>query len=342
MLRNVKQLQSMINDLLEVTRMQAGKLTIEVQSTSIADAIGYAVNTLQGAADAKGVNLSADAGGELALLPFVCADPTRLRQILIILLDNAIKFSPTTGVVKVRARISAGSPGSLRLEVSDTGCGISPHLTERIFERLFQAGDPASAGRKGLGLGLYICKDLVTRQGGRIWVESASSRGSVFCVTLPVFSLPDMVDSIVRKARRKDSSLSFVVAELGSRTGWISDEVRTENSQGVRDLLQRCLHSDLDVLLPKISSTGAAELYFIVAVTDQIGAEAIIARIQRRMVRSEYVQQAGLNLSTSSQLLDALDGDADESMDVSVAKMSGQIQELIDFALTSRKMAHAD
>jgi signal transduction histidine kinase len=341
-LRNVKQLQSMINDLLEVTRMQAGKLTIEVQSTSIADAIGYAVNTLQGAADAKGVNLSADAGSELALLPFVCADPTRLRQILIILLDNAIKFSPTSGVVKVRARISEGDPGSLRLEVSDTGCGISPHLTERIFERLFQAADPASAGRKGLGLGLYICKDLVTRQGGRIWVESASRQGSVFCVTLPVFSLPDMVDSIVRKARRKDSSLSLVVAEIGSRTGWISDEVRTENSQGVRDLLQRCLHSDLDVLLPKISSTGAAELYFIVAVTDQIGADAIIARIQRRMVRSEYVQQAGLILSTSCQLLEAPDDDADESMDVSVAKMSGQIQELIDFALTSRKMVHAD
>jgi hypothetical protein len=151
-----------------------------------------------------------------------------------------------------------------------------------------------------------------------------------------------MVDSIVRKARRNDGSLSFVVTEIGSRTGWNSDEVRTENSQGVRDLLQRCLHSDLDVLLPKISSTGAAELYFIVAVTDQIGAEAIIARIQRRMGRSEYVQQAGLIVSTSCQLLDAPDTDAADLPDVSVAKMSGKIQELIDFALTSRKMAHAN
>jgi signal transduction histidine kinase len=189
-LRNVKQLQSMINDLLEVTRMQAGKLTIEVQSTSIADAIGYAVNTLQGAADAKGVNLSADAGSELALLPFVCADPTRLRQILIILLDNAIKFTPTNGVVKVRARIPKASPGSLRLEVSDTGCGISPHLTERIFERLFQAADPASAGRKGLGLGLYICKDLVTRQGGRIWVENAPHKAPSSVSRCPCFPYP--------------------------------------------------------------------------------------------------------------------------------------------------------
>src|SRR6202030_315316 len=89
-LRNVKQLQSMINDLLEVTRMQAGKLAIELQSTPIEDAIGYAVNTLQGAADAKGINLSAVAGSSSLPLPPVCADPIRVRQVLIILLDNAI------------------------------------------------------------------------------------------------------------------------------------------------------------------------------------------------------------------------------------------------------------
>src|ERR1700732_237905 len=80
-LRNVKQLQSMINDLLEVTRMQAGKLAIELQSTPVADAIGYAVNTLQGAADAKMIELSADIDSALPLPP-VCADPMRVRQIL--------------------------------------------------------------------------------------------------------------------------------------------------------------------------------------------------------------------------------------------------------------------
>jgi signal transduction histidine kinase len=340
-LRNVKQLQAMIDDLLEVTRMQAGKLTIELQSTAIADAVGYAVSTLQRAADAKGINLSADAGSESQPLPPVCADPTRLRQILIILVDNAIKFTPPNGVVKVRVRMPEGDSGLLLLEVSDTGCGISPHLTERIFERLFQATDPAAAGRKGLGLGLYICKELVTRQGGRIWVEAAPLQGANFCVTLPVFSLPDMVDSIVRKARQKDSSISLVVTQIDSRTGWHSDEARAEQSQGVRDLLLRCLHSDLDVLLPKIGSAGAAELFFILAVTDQIGGDAIVRRIRRRMDRSEYVQQAGLTVAASCRLLDARDTDATESTEDSVAKMSGQIQELIGSELTSRKMANA-
>jgi signal transduction histidine kinase len=338
-LRNVKQLQSMINDLLEVTRMQAGKLAIELQSTPIADAIGYAVNTLQGLADAKGINLSADPG---AALPALCADPMRLRQILIILLDNAIKFTPANGIVRVRAGISEGDPEMVRLDVSDTGCGISPHLTERIFERLFQAADPATAGRMGLGLGLYICKELVTRQGGRIWVEKAPVQGAMFCITLPVFSLPNMIDAAVRQARRTASQISFVTIQVDCRTGWPSADLRAENSQGVRDLLQQCLHSDRDVLLPKIGSAGAAEVFFVVAVTDQIGAEAIIKRVRRRMARSEYLQHAGLTVSTSCRSLDAIDTGAAESIDDSVAKISGQLQGLIDSELISRQVANAD
>jgi signal transduction histidine kinase len=88
-LRNVKQLQSMINDLLEVTRVQAGKLLIELQSTSVSDAIVYTINTLQGAATAKGITLSSEMAPGL---PLACADPTRIRQVLVILVDNAVKF----------------------------------------------------------------------------------------------------------------------------------------------------------------------------------------------------------------------------------------------------------
>jgi signal transduction histidine kinase len=335
-LKNVHQLQSMIDDLLEVTRMQAGKLTIELQSTPIADAIAYAVATLQGAADVKGITLSADAGIESAPLPPACADPMRLRQILIILVDNALKFTPPNGVVTVRCRTSEENPGWLLLEVSDTGCGVSPHLTERIFERLYQGMEPATAGRKGLGLGLYICKELVGRQGGRIWVENKPLGGAIFCVTLPVFSLPDMVVSVVRKAKHKDSPLSFIVTEISARGGWLSNEARISHSQGIRELLLRCLHSDLDILLPRFGSAGATELFFILAVTDEIGGEAIIRRIRRRMDRSDYVQQAGLSVTSSYRSLGSVDADAIETLDGAVTKMSGQIQELVTYEFTSR------
>jgi hypothetical protein len=151
-----------------------------------------------------------------------------------------------------------------------------------------------------------------------------------------------MIDAVVRKARRTASRVSFVVIQVDPRTGWSSDELRAELSLGVRDLLLRCLHSDLDVLLPKIGSAGAAEIFFIVAVTDEIGGEAIIKRIRRRMGRSEYVKDADLTVSTSYRLLDAIDMHEIESMDDSVAKMSGQIQDLINTELTSRRVANAD
>jgi hypothetical protein len=182
----------------------------------------------------------------------------------------------------------------------------------------------------------------VLRQGGRIWVEQPNAQGTVFCITLPVFSLPDMVDSVVQRARRVASPVSFVAIRVDSRAGWSSDEVRAENSQSVRDLLLRCLHSDLDVLLPKIGSAGAAEIFFILAITDQLGGQAIVKRIRRRMGRSEYFQQAGLTVATSYRLLEAIDSDTAESVDQSVAQVSAQIQECIDSELTSRKVTNAD
>ena len=332
-LRNVKQLQSMINDLLEVTRMQAGKLQIELQCTSVSDAIVYTVNTLQTAATAKGIILTSEIELEL---PSACADPTRIRQILIILVDNAIKFTPATGAVKIQARVSRENPNLLVLEVSDSGFGISPDMTERIFERLFQTPDPASAGRKGLGLGLFICKELVTRQGGEIWARSAPGQGTVFSVTLPVFSLPNLIAPSLKRERLTEGPITLVVTEIGSQTGWLSHEVRAEQSQRVRDILQQCLHSDLDLLFPKMGLAGATELFFILAITDEIGGEAISKRIQERLGGCEQLQQAGLTNSTSYHSLEAIKRDASESMKDFVEKVATQIQELMDEEISSR------
>jgi len=334
-LRNVKQLQSMINDLLEVTRVQAGKLAIELQCTSVADAIVYAVNTLAGAAAAKGITLSSEM---VRPLPSICADPTRIRQVLIILIDNAIKFTPANGVVKVAARLTAEDPNFLVLEVSDSGCGISPEMTERIFERLFQVADPALAGRKGLGLGLYICKELVTRQGGQIRARSAPGAGAVFSVTFPVFSLASLIAPVLRTESRMESPVALVITQIGSQTGWLSD---AENSHWIRALLQQCLHSDQGVLLPKMGSAGAAELFFILAGTDGIGAEAITRRIRKRLDGYESTEQAGLTVSTSYRSLKGIKRNASESMESFLEKAAATIQGLINEEISSRILANA-
>ena len=160
---------------------------LELQPTSLSDAIADTVETLQWAATAKGITLSSEVDRRL---PLVCADPTRMRQILIILVENAIKFTPAIGAVKIQARLLERDPGLLLIEVSDSGLGISPDVLERIFERLFQAPIPAFAARRGLGLGLYICKDLVNRQGGEIWATSnPGSRRRLFRYRAYFFSI---------------------------------------------------------------------------------------------------------------------------------------------------------
>jgi signal transduction histidine kinase len=185
-LKNIRQLQSMIDDLLEVTRLETGKLTVEPERVSVMIAVTDTFNTLKGSARAKGVTLSYDLAPNL---PSVNADPTRLRQILIILLDNAIKFTPEGGSVTVKALPLHADTRLLLLEVSDTGVGINPAITENIFERLYQVSERTEGSRKGLGLGLYICKELVMRQGGTIWAKRRAHKGSTFSFTLPIFSL---------------------------------------------------------------------------------------------------------------------------------------------------------
>jgi signal transduction histidine kinase len=187
-LRNVRQLQAMIEDLLEVTQVQEGKLIIELEPVSLYAAIEYAVDTRKNAAKEKEIAVSVQCSAEL---PMTYANATRVRQILTILLDNALKFTPMGGLVNVEAGIHQKNEDFLLVKVSDTGCGISPETVERIFGHLYQVSDlvieSCRAGRKGLGLSLQIAKELVTRLGGEIWVTSELQNGSHFFFTLPVF-----------------------------------------------------------------------------------------------------------------------------------------------------------
>jgi hypothetical protein len=214
-------------------------------------------------------------------------------------------------------------------------------MTERIFERLFQASDLAVAGRKGLGLGLYICKELVTRQGGQIWAKSVPGKGSVFSVTLPIFSLSNLIAPALRRDGHTEDPITLVVTEIGSRIGWLSEEVRAEISAPVRDLLRRSLYSDLDVLLPKTGFAGAAELFFIVAITDGLGGEAIAKRIRKQLDGCEPIKQAGLIFSTSYQSLEPIEQKASESMEDFLEKVAGKIQERMNDEISSRVVEHA-
>lgn len=182
-LMNIEQLKSMINDLLDSTRLQTGKLRVEVEEVHVLEVVKYAVNTLRQAAHAKSIDLLSQVPLDVSTAR---ADPMRMSQTLIILIDNALKFTPSGGTVEVSVGPFEKDREFLLVQVRDTGCGISPELTANVFERLYQVNNPLQAARTGLGLGLHIAKELVRRQGGEIWVESTQGVGSTFCFTVPV------------------------------------------------------------------------------------------------------------------------------------------------------------
>jgi signal transduction histidine kinase len=328
--RNVRQLRVMIDDLLEVTRVQTGKLTIELQAASVSDAIAYAVNTLHGIAAAKGITLSTDTPPRLSS---VYADPARVQQILIILLDNAIKFTPANGVVKIQARVLEKNPSFLLVEVSDSGCGISQEATERIFERLYQVVDSTQGSRKGLGLGLYICKELVTRQGGQIWVKSQLLEGSTFSFTLPVLSIDHLIAPLLKNERWPMDSVALVIVEICSRDGWLSKETREEWSRDTRMLVQRCLLPNLDILLPKMGSGGPGELFFVVAFANEKGLGVLTKRIREQFVSLQQTKGADLTLSVSYTLLDSNVNAAIENI---VGNMATKIEDRIKTETVAR------
>jgi PAS domain S-box-containing protein len=173
-----------VNELLDLSRIEAGKLGIHADPFSLADIVKDVLDLLAPAAAEKGIELSASLDH---LLPGqLIGDPSRIRQVLINLSDNAVKF---THRGSVELRIAALPDGHVGFAVTDTGIGIPPKLRQSLFTRFAQA-DP-SGEQIGSGLGLAICKRLVALMGGQIAVDSTPGRGSTFFFDLPLAHVPE-------------------------------------------------------------------------------------------------------------------------------------------------------
>jgi signal transduction histidine kinase len=210
-LKSVNQLHAMIRDLLEAARAESGKLRIEPRCISLGELVHQVVAMLRPFADEKRVGL------EIGLdqrLPLVHADPDRVLEVLINLVDNAIKFTPPDGAVMVQANAVEADHGFVYIAVSDTGRGISPEAKNLVFERLYQDPDSVDNNRSGLGLGLFICKEIVRLHEGRIWVSSEPGPGSTFTFTLPVYSLAKLLAPVIVYEDRLRPAFVLVHVEL--------------------------------------------------------------------------------------------------------------------------------
>jgi PAS domain S-box-containing protein len=177
-------LLNLINDILDLSKVEASQLELERTSFSLNDHLEKVTEMVVARADEKGLSLvfeiAPDAPTNLV------GDPTRLRQVLLNLIGNAIKFTQSGGVtLRVAPDADSSIPTALRFTVTDTGIGIPEEKLARVFERFTQADSSTTRRFGGSGLGLTISKRLVELMGGRIWVESEVGKGSVFAFAVP-------------------------------------------------------------------------------------------------------------------------------------------------------------
>jgi len=177
--RESSHLSALIDELLDLSRVESGKFRLQRRPTPPAELIEAAVSRLAPKAEKKGIRLTAEVPG---VLPPVDGDPDRLIQVLSNLVDNAVKYTPADGRVTVSAW---KSEGGVRIAVQDTGPGIPQADLGRIFERFYRVDKARSRATGGTGLGLAIAKHIVEAHGGAIEVASEVGRGSTFTVILP-------------------------------------------------------------------------------------------------------------------------------------------------------------
>lgn len=171
-------LLGLINDVLDLSRIEAGGISLRIEDVSLAVSISDAVNAIRPRAATKSLALETD-----NIFPgLVAVDPMRLKEVFYNLLSNAVKFTPEGGKISVQTEEDGQF---VRVTVADSGIGIPADQLEQVFEKFYQVGYTTSGVREGTGLGLAICRRLIEMHGGKIWIESDQDIGSRFHFTVP-------------------------------------------------------------------------------------------------------------------------------------------------------------
>ena len=175
-----RHLLALINDILDLSKVEAGRMELEASSFNLPTAIADAMTLIRERAQRHGITLGHDADPQLGE---IVADERKLKQILLNLLSNAVKFTPDGGRIDVNARRDADS---VVVSVHDTGIGIAPDDQQAVFEEFRQVGRDYTNKQEGTGLGLALTRRFVELHGGRIWVDSEPGKGSTFTFTIPL------------------------------------------------------------------------------------------------------------------------------------------------------------
>jgi sigma-B regulation protein RsbU (phosphoserine phosphatase) len=331
-LKSVNQLHAMIRDLLEATRVESGTLRVEPRCISIESLIQQAVAMMRPAAHEMQVALEI---GSDAHIPLVYADPDRVLEILINLLDNAIKFTSAEGTVTVQACVTANDSQSVYVSVTDTGRGISPAAQALIFERLYQDPDSIDCNHKGLGLGLFICKELVRLHDGRISVTSEPGQGSIFTFTLPLYFLARLLEPVLVYEGILRTGLVLVRIDLAPLTEPPRGDWQQVWQQCL-ETLRQCVYVDKDLVLPPMGESGATETFFVVASTDMKHAEIMTMRIRKQLDRVADLKSRG-TLTITTVPVEHVGTDGRQSMEKQVGAVAVRVTEMIMLSMAGKQ-----
>lgn len=323
--RNTNQLKRMIDDLLETSRAAEGKLFIKRSVTSPMEIVTQTIRSFGMTAARKAISVEADIPESL---PDLYVDPARVIQVLTNLLDNAVKFSQPASAIAVQVRILEEDPGFVCISVADNGCGIAAEESERVFDRLHQANNTIQSSRRGLGLGLYICKELIELHGGRIWNDRARRGGCTMKFTVPIFALGSLIEPIVKKCTATDSTFALLTVEVSPGESWSSEQQRARTRLRISDTIEQCILPDLDVFLPP-QSRGQKSFFWVVARTNKKGADVIEKRIRGQLAELQDLKKNGIFCDVFSEVLEIDMFTCDSTLEQRVEGVTARLEKML-------------
>ncbi len=295
--RNINRLTNILNNLLDLSRIESGRINMKFQNVQLKNLIELTVTSMKPQADEKSINIELDIPQSL---PDVYGDPEKIEQILVNLLGNAIKFTPVGGSIQISAKpyYKEGDPDHGRMvsiSIKDTGPGIPKEHLDAIFEKFHQVEDSMHRTTGGTGLGLAITKGLVEAHYGKIWVESELGKGSIFTFTLPIsegerreLSFRTILDREFQRSQENRSPLTLLLVSISNET----EEIKKELFDQLEEVVKQCLCRRTDVLLRREQEKILAAL----CEADLKGAQVIRQRIQE-VVNNHFNKEGNSNFT---------------------------------------------